>query len=109
MEACILLLSLYSGYASCESGMNDSDTPTLGRQLELQNLINQECGSCHGLHMNGGLGLPLTPDALTGKPVEALRDTILYGRQGTAMPPWKPFLTRAEAEWIVQILLEGLP
>jgi cytochrome c55X len=59
--------------------------------------------------MEGGLGLPLTPAALQDKSPEALAQTILYGRGGTPMPPWNPFLTEAEAGWIVETLLKGLP
>jgi cytochrome c55X len=51
--------------------------------------------------------LPLRPEALHDKPKESLVATILYGRPGTAMPPWNPFLTEAEAEWIVEMLLKG--
>lgn len=83
--------------------------PSPARQAELLNLVRQDCGSCHGLRLEGGLGLPLTPQALKDKSPEALKETILHGRGGTPMPPWEPFLTEAEAGWIVQILLKGLP
>lgn len=83
--------------------------PAPARQKELLNLVRQDCGSCHGLRLEGGLGLPLTPQALQEKSPDALKETILYGRAGTPMPPWKPFLTDAEAGWIVQMLLKGLP
>lgn len=86
-----------------------ADTPAPARQKELLNLVRQDCGSCHGLRMEGGLGLPLTPEALKGKPPEALAQTILHGRGGTPMPPWGPFMTEAEAGWIVDTLLKGLP
>jgi len=86
-----------------------ADSPSMLRQAELLNLVRQDCGSCHGLRFEGGLGVPITPAALSGKSPEALSYTILYGRNGTAMPPWKPFLTEAEADWIVQMLLKGLP
>ena len=82
---------------------------TPARKAELLNLVRQDCGSCHGLRFEGGLGVPLTPAALKGKSPDALRDTILYGRNGTTMPPWNPFLSEAEAGWIVQMLLKGLP
>jgi cytochrome c55X len=59
------------------------------------------------MSMAGGLGLPLLPEALRDKPKDSLVATILHGRPGTAMPPWKPFLTEAEAEWIVELLLKG--
>jgi len=84
-------------------------SPPPARQAELLNLVRQDCGSCHGLRLEGGLGLPLTPQALREKSPEALKQTILHGRGGTPMPPWNPFLTEAEAGWIVDILLKGLP
>src|SRR3990167_1777591 len=83
--------------------------PEPARQAELLNLMRQDCGSCHGLRLEGGLGLPLTPQALKEKSPEALKQTILHGRGGTPMPPWHPFLTDAEAGWIVETLLKGLP
>lgn len=79
------------------------------RERELVRLVRQDCGSCHGMRLTGGLGLPLTPEALRDKPVESLVATIVYGRPGTAMPPWKTIVTEQEAEWIVQRLLEGFP
>lgn len=90
-------------------GLVFADLPSPSRQAELLNLVRQDCGSCHGLRLEGGLGLPLTPQALKEKSPEALKQTILYGRGGTPMPPWGPFLTEAEAGWIVETLLKGLP
>ncbi|UCH52722.1 MAG: cytochrome c [Pseudomonadota bacterium] len=78
------------------------------RRAALSNLLVQDCGSCHGLTMRGGLGPALTPEALAGKPPVMLRDVILHGRPGTPMPPWQPFLTVEEAEWLVQVLINGL-
>jgi cytochrome c55X len=83
--------------------------PVPARQAELLNMVRQDCGSCHGITLAGGLGLPLTPEALKGKSPEALVATILQGRAGTPMPPWNPFMTEAEAGWIVQMLMKGLP
>lgn len=100
-------LLAYTGLAGGTSVAEETPAPTPERQAELANFVRQDCGSCHGLRFEGGLGVPLTPTALEGKPAEALRDTILYGRNGTTMPPWSPFLTEAEAEWIVQMLLKG--
>lgn len=86
-----------------------TSAPAPARQAELLHLVRQDCGSCHGLRMEGGLGLPLSPLALKDKPPEALVQTILHGRRGTAMPSWRPFLSEDEAGWIVEILLKGLP
>jgi cytochrome c55X len=81
--------------------------PTPARQAELQHLLVQDCGSCHGLTLKGGLGPALTPAGLTGKSPVMLRTVILHGRPGTPMPAWQPFLTAAEADWLVARLLDG--
>jgi cytochrome c55X len=75
----------------------------------LVRLVRQDCGSCHGLTLKGGLGSPLLPAGLADKPAESLVATILYGRPGTAMPPWKGLLTEQEAQWIVERLQAGFP
>lgn len=79
------------------------------RRSELVTLVRQDCGSCHGLTLKGGLGPALLPEVLKDKPAEYLRLVILQGLPGTAMPPWKRFLTEAEAQWIVANLQKGFP
>lgn len=103
------LLLAHSGLTWGDSVVAGAAAPVPARQAELLSLVRQDCGSCHGLRLEGGLGVPLTPSALKGKSSEALRDVILYGRNGTTMPPWNPFMTDAEAGWIVQMLQKGLP
>ena len=77
------------------------------RQMEIRDLLIQDCGSCHGLRLRGGLGPALTPEALQGKPDAFLVATILYGRPGTPMPPWRPFLSEQEVSWLVGLLRAG--
>ncbi|MGQ0578009.1 MAG: c-type cytochrome [Betaproteobacteria bacterium] len=79
------------------------------RRGELIRLVRNDCGSCHGLTLAGGLGPALLPGALQDKPVENLKSVILYGRPGTAMPPWSRFMSPPEAEWIVNELINGFP
>jgi cytochrome c55X len=88
-----------------------ADSPHLSweRQNELIRLVRQDCGSCHGMQLTGGLGPALTPEALKDKPAAALISTILHGRPGTPMPPWKSFVSEAEAAWIVDGLQKGFP
>ncbi|WP_328591519.1 c-type cytochrome [Methylotetracoccus oryzae] len=81
-----------------------AETLKAERQQQLLNLLKQDCGSCHGLQFKGGLGPPLLPEALSGKPDSTLIDTIVNGRPGTAMPPWRGFLTADEAAWLVNQL-----
>ena len=78
------------------------------RQAQLTHLLRQDCGSCHGMTLKGGLGSPLLPTNLAGKPDELLIDTILNGRPDTAMPPWRAELSREEATWLVEQLRKGL-
>jgi cytochrome c55X len=84
-----------------------SAAPDAERQAALRHLLQQECGSCHGMTLKGGLGPALTPSALDGKPRELLINTVLLGRPGTPMPPWQAMLTEEEAAWLVDQLLEG--
>lgn len=79
------------------------------RRSELITLVRQDCGSCHGMTLQGGLGPALLPQTLQDKPADYLQHVILYGRPGTAMPPWQRFLNEAEASWIVINLQQGFP
>lgn len=83
--------------------------PDAVRRVELVKLVRNDCGSCHGMQLTGGLGPALTPQALKDKPEKSLIATILYGRSGTPMPPWQAFMTEAEAAWIVENLIQGFP
>ena len=74
------------------------------RAKYLENMVLQDCGSCHGLTLKGGLGRPLTTKALTHATPEGLALIILDGVPGTAMPPWRPILTEDEAMWIAHYL-----
>lgn len=74
------------------------------RAKVLEHMVLQDCGSCHGLTLKGGLGRPLTADALTHADPQGLALIILDGVPGTAMPPWRPLLTEDEALWIARYL-----
>ncbi len=81
--------------------------PESARQRELLSLLKQDCGSCHGMRLTGGLGPALTPEALRTKPAASLVATIVSGRPGTAMPPWRRFVSEAEAQWLVARMVSG--
>ena len=102
-----LLLAVAS--LAAQAGTTTSGMPDPSRQAEVVRLVRNDCGSCHGLTLQGGLGPPLLPAALADKPDVALRETILRGRTGTAMPPWAPFLSEQEAQWVVEQLKNGFP
>ncbi|KPK11658.1 MAG: hypothetical protein AMJ68_04960 [Acidithiobacillales bacterium SG8_45] len=84
-----------------------SSTISAERQAELMHLLRHDCGSCHGMTLQGGLGPALTAKALSGKSQDFLKQTVLDGRSGTAMPPWRGLLSEREVAWLVQQLMEG--
>ena len=96
----IALLAAFGGGAAAE--------PAAERQQDLLHLLRHDCGSCHGMRLTGGLGPPLTPQALAGKPATALTAVVLQGRPGTPMPPWGTELSADEAQWLVERLIQGL-
>ncbi len=104
-----LLLATWSLSHMSFAADTASHTPNAVRRGELITLVRQDCGSCHGLTLKGGLGPALLPETLLNKPADSLKATILYGRPGTAMPPWQRFVSEAEAQWIVENLQKGFP
>lgn len=108
------LLPLIAAPLLAWAGLAVSDAaamqPAPDRQAALVRMVRQDCGSCHGMRLTGGLGPALTPQALAGKPQQSLAATIVHGRAGTAMPGWRALLLDdTEALWIAQQLLTGFP
>lgn len=66
----------------------DPEAVKIGQRLFLQN-----CAQCHGADARGGKGFPNLTDKdwLYGGEPDAIKQTILYGRQAT-MPAWKDAL-----------------
>jgi cytochrome c55X len=77
------------------------------RQSELLYLLKHDCGSCHGMTRKGGLGPALLPANLRDRPPQLMVNTVLYGRPGTPMPPWRGLLTEQEVRWLVEALRSG--
>ncbi len=96
----IIVIAPKQGYAD-ESALSNA------RQNELTHIVKQDCGSCHGMTLKGGLGPALLMENLQNKPILFIQNTILYGQAGTAMPPWKTLLTDQEALWIAKQLKQG--
>jgi len=78
------------------------------RKAELLNFLEQDCGSCHGLKRNGGLGSPLHPENLEGRDNDVLVDIVLNGIAETAMPPWKAIINEEEAYFLIDHLRKGI-
>jgi len=105
----LLLAGLAAPPGAAAAPQGDGPAPGTERQRELLHMVRQDCGSCHGLRLTGGLGPALTPQALADKPLESMAATIYGGRPGTPMPPWQRFLSADEAAWIARQLAAGLP
>lgn len=80
--------------------------PGAARRRALGRLLAHDCGSCHGLARRGGLGPPLTVEALARRSDAYLEAVIRDGVPGTAMPPWNALLGAADIRWLVGALRE---
>jgi len=78
------------------------------RQDELTDILLQDCGSCHGMTLKGGLGPALTTTALAEKPEMYLQQTITEGHPGTPMPPWKEILSSEDIAYLAGLLKRGV-
>lgn len=96
----VLALALYVQTAH-------ADEVTSERRTQLRHLVLQDCGSCHGMTMKGGLGKALRPGDLAGLDEADLADVILDGVPGTPMPPWRGLVSLNEAVWIARALKTG--
>jgi len=106
--ALALLMMLTSLLVVISQNANAKNTEiSTARQQALYNMVRQDCGSCHGMTLKGGLGSPLNPADLKGKSVDFITLTIMNGRPNTAMPPWNEIVTKQEAKWIAQQLKKG--
>ncbi|NIR29933.1 MAG: cytochrome c [Gammaproteobacteria bacterium] len=101
-------LNIVAGVVLALTAVSASAEPARERQSQLLHLLRHDCGSCHGMRLKGGLGPPLTPEAVADKPAAVLEQAILYGRPGTPMPPWDGMLSDEEVSWLVERLRAGV-
>ena len=107
---CTWLLAALAGTSAVSAqAAPETGQPSPSRQQELVHVVRQDCGSCHGMKLTGGLGSPLTPERMRELPIDTLVATILHGRPGTPMPGWQTMLTESDARWIATQLQRGFP
>ena len=104
-----LLLAALASAPVALTASPDTTQPSAPRRAELVRMVRQDCGSCHGMRLTGGLGPALTREALADKSLEGLAITIYQGRLGTPMPGWRSMLSEPEAQWIAERLQAGFP
>lgn len=98
MRYVVLLVGMLLAGAARAEGLDED------RRAELDHLLRHDCGSCHGLRLEGGLGPALTPELMRKRSPEYLRDAIREGIPGTAMPPWGPLLSDADIAYLAELL-----
>ncbi len=81
---------------------------SIQRQHELRSLVVQDCGSCHGMTLKGGLGTALRPVDLDGVDPQTIAQIVLDGVPGKPMPAWRGLLSDDEALWIANALKSGV-
>lgn len=102
------LALIAAAYAYARASADAPSAPPKPRQSALLYLLRQDCGACHGMTLKGGLGPSLLPERLAGIPDDVLIATVLDGRPGTPMPPWRFMISPGEAAWLVHRLKEGI-
>jgi len=76
------------------------------RAAELEHLVRQDCGSCHGMTLKGGLGPDIRAERLASADPATIAAIILDGVPGKPMPPWRSLLSEADALWIAHYLMK---
>lgn len=77
------------------------------RRSALTQLVRNDCGSCHGITLKGGLGPALTPDRLSQMPSDLIAFWIKNGRPERGMPAWEPLLSDSDIAYIANGLKNG--
>ena len=75
-------------------------------KMDFAKMYEKECQGCHGPIHQGGVGSDLRPKALKKKNREFLAETILNGRENTAMPSWKAKFSKDDATGMVDWLMD---
>ncbi len=105
----IIWLLLSSLMGACIVTMTSALALDESAERRLTHLVRQDCGSCHGMTLKGGLGGPLLPKDLKEFESESIASIILDGVPGKPMPPWQGQLSKEEALWIADKLKKGFP
>ncbi|OQX76663.1 MAG: nitrite reductase [Epsilonproteobacteria bacterium 4484_65] len=75
-------------------------------KMDFAQKYEKECQGCHGPIHQGGVGSDLRPKALKKKSHEMLAETILNGRENTAMPAWNSTFSKDDAAGMVDWLMD---
>jgi len=74
--------------------------------MDFAKKFEKECQGCHGPIHQGGVGSDLRPKALKKKNREMLAETIMNGRENTAMPAWNTTFSKDDAAGMIDYLMD---
>jgi len=74
--------------------------------MDFAKVFEKECQGCHGPIHQGGVGSDLRPKALKKKNAEMLAETIMQGRENTAMPAWNATFSKDDAAGMIHWLMD---
>ncbi len=89
-------------------GSVQADPISAERRASLDHLLRHDCGSCHGMTLQGGLGPALLPEQLADWDIDGLVAAILAGNPERAMPAWDGLLSDAEARYLAERIKKGV-
>lgn len=87
--------------------MVQAESLSVERKASLDYLLHQDCGSCHGMTLQGGLGPPLLAERFTDWDIDSLVTMIRVGNPARAMPPWGDLLSDADARYLAERIKNG--
>ncbi len=74
------------------------------RKASLDYLLRHDCGSCHGMTLQGGLGPALLPERFADLDIDSIASMILIGNPEKAMPRWENLLSISDARYLAERL-----
>ncbi len=79
------------------------------RKASLDYLLHQDCGSCHGMTLQGGLGPALLAERFKDWDIDRIVSMIMVGNPARAMPPWGGLLSDDDARYLAEKIKNGEP
>lgn len=97
--------------AKAEAGVIDNDTFwVMSKDADLvaagKQVYTTTCSSCHGMNLEGGIGLPLIDDEWKhgSNPLD-IKSVVENGVAAAGMPPWGPVLGDEKVNQVVSFIL----
>lgn len=102
------------GFPASGGGTASPATPAAGTTpaaVSGKDLFAARCAACHGVNRQGtpGLAPALNPASLTALSDTVIRNTILDGRSGTAMPAFKASLSPEQVDALLEFIKSAAP